>query len=103
MYFLVGLQPPWQKILPKHRRNRSNNFHPPKNSAWAINKPKNDAESSKYKQYVNKILIPIVLDAVATRTISLLTTNVRTWKLIRVSMDTMKKALNRAKNAGQAV
>lgn len=57
---------------------------------------------SQYQQYIsgNELLtIPAALDAVTTRTISLLATDVKTRKLVGVSRD--KKPPNSTKNAGK--
>lgn len=38
----MGLWPPWQKIL--HNKEQVEQSPPTKNSAWAINRPKNDVD-----------------------------------------------------------
>lgn len=48
------------------------------------------------------LTLPIAMEAMTMRTISLLTTDVKTWKLIAVSRETMKEAL-KALNTGAKV
>lgn len=83
-------------------------------TAWASDKPKKRPEyyetvKEKYKEFIDGIgllSIPSILKTVVTRAISLLTSDVKSRKLIGVSREIMEEAFKSqysAKSAGQEI
>lgn len=109
MFGCGGFGPPWQKIW----MQIENMLLPRKNGLWRKQAQKDtsyyDDLKERYEEFTrgNEFLkISKAIDAVKTRNISLLTTDIGTLRLIGVSRETIEEVLkskNRTQDSGKAV